>query len=307
MIKPDDSRLTPAQYAKVRSEAERALSLAGALGRFPTPIDDIMAAANVQEVKEDVLNEGFILKLRRQASGALKSALSKVIGLFDAKARLVFIDRTLHVVKQTFVRLHETGHAFMAWQRDLYAVVEDCDQTIEAATADLFDREANVFASEVVFQLDGFTKEAEEKTFGILVPVNLSKKYGASIYSSVRRYVSHNWRACTVVVLNPPELNPGDGFRASLRRHCSSPRFTEIFGEINWPLVFTPDHPVGAMIPINGRKMSGKQMISLKDRNGHTHECIAEAFTQTYQVFILIHAVGTLTSSSIIMPGIRKN
>jgi len=83
--------------------------------------------------------------------------------------------------------------------------------------------------------------------------------------------------------------------------------FTEIFGEINWPLVFTPDHPVGAMIPINGRKMSGKQMISLKDLNGDTHECIAEAFTQTYQVFILIHAVSTLTGSSILMPGISKN
>lgn len=306
-MKPDDSRLTPAQYAKVRSEAERALSLAGALGRFPTPIDDIMAAANVQEVKEDVLNEGFIAKLRRQASGALKSALSKVIGLFDAKARLVFIDRTLHVVKQTFVRLHEAGHAFMPWQRDLYAVVEDCEQTIEPTTADLFDREANVFASEVVFQLDGFTKEAEEKEFGILVPVKLSSKYGASIYSSVRRYVSQNWRACTVVVINSPEFIHGDGFRASLRRHCSSTRFIEIFGEINWPLVFTPDHPVGAMIPTNGRKMSGKHILSLKDRNGDVHECVAEAFTQTYQVFILIHAVSTLISSSIIMPGINRS
>jgi Zn-dependent peptidase ImmA (M78 family) len=307
LIKPDDSRLTPAQYAKVKSEAERALSLAGALGRFPTPIDDIMAAAKVQEVKEDVLNERIIHKLRRQASGALKSALSKVIGLFDAKARLVFIDRSLHLVKQTFVRLHETGHAFMAWQRDLYTVVEDCAQTIEPSTADLFDREANVFASEVVFQLDGFTKDAEEKAFGILVPINLSKKYGASIYSSVRRYVSQNWRACTVLVLNPPDLSPGDGFRASLRRHCSSPRFIEIFGEIDWPLVFTPNHPVGAMVPIGGRKMSGKQTISLTDRNGDRHECVAEAFTQTYQVFVLIHAVSTLTSSSIIMPSITKS
>ena len=282
------------------------MSLAGALGRFPTPIDDIMAAANVEEVKEDVLNESFILKLRKQASGALKSALSKVIGLFDAKARLVFIDRSLHVVKQTFVRLHETGHAFMAWQRDLYAVVEDCDQTIEPSTAHLFDREANVFASEVVFQLDGFTKEAEEKEFGILVPVNLSKRYGASIYSSVRRYVSHNWRACTVLVLNPPELVPGDGFRASLRRHCSSPRFAEIFGDVDWPLVFTPSHPIGAMVPAYGRRMSGKRTISLVDRNGDTHECIAEAFTQSYQVFVLIHAVSTLTKTSIIMPSINK-
>lgn len=306
-MKPDDSRLTPAQYAKVRSEAERALSLAGALGRFPTPIDDIIAAADVHEVKEDVLNEGFISKLRRQASGTLKAALSKVIGLFDAKARLIFIDRSLHLVKQAFVRLHETGHAFMAWQRDLYAVVEDCDQTIEPATADLFDREANVFASEVVFQLDGFSNEAEEREFGILVPVKLSSKYGASIYSAVRRYVSRNWRACTVIVINPPELIPGDGFRATLRRHCSSTKFIETFGDIDWPEVFTPDHPVGAMIPLNGRKMSGKRTLTLTDRNGDSHECIAEAFTQTYQIFVLIHAVNTLTKTSIIVPSSYQN
>lgn len=302
MRKPDDSSLTPSQYARVRAEAERALNEAGAFGRFPTAIDDVMAAAKVEEVKEDVLNENFITKLRRQATGALKSALSKVIGLFDARARLVFIDRSLHIVQQTFIRLHETGHAFMAWQRDLYAIVEDCEQTIEPSLADQFDREANVFAAEVLFQLDGFSKEAEEKKFGILVPVNMSKKYGASIYASVRQYVTKNWRACTVVVLNPPEFVQGDGFRASLRRSCSSPTFIEMFGQIAWPDVFTPNHPVGAMIPVGGRKMSGKRNLALVDRNGDTHDCLAEAFTQSHQVFVLIHATKTLTARSIIMP-----
>jgi len=300
--KPDDSSLTLDQYAKVRSQAERALSEAGALGRFPTAIDDIMAAAQVEEVKEDVLNEGFIAKLRRQASGALKSALSKVIGLFDAKARLVFIDRSLHIVKQTFIRLHETGHAVLPWQRDLYAIVEDCEHSIDPELADQFDREANVFASEVLFQLDGFSKDAEEHAFGVLVPVRLSKKYGASIYASVRRYVTKNWRACTVVVMNPPVLVAGDGFRAELRRTCSSPSFVEFFGEIDWPEVFTPDHPVGAMIPIGGRKMSGARTLTLTDRNGVEHECLAEAFTQSHQVFVLIHSVKTLTARSIILP-----
>lgn len=302
MRKPDDSSLTPSQYALVRSEAERALREAGALGRFPTAIDDVMAAAKVEEVKEDVLNEGFLEKLRRQASGALKSALSKVIGLFDAKARLVFIDRSLHVVKQTFVRLHETGHAFLSWQRDLYAVVEDCEQTIDPELADQFDREANVFASEVLFQLDGFSKEAEEQAFGILVPVRLSGKYGASIYASVRQYVTKNWRACSVVVLNPPVLVEGDGFRCELRRSCASPSFIETFGNIEWPDTFTPDHPVGAMVPVGGRRMSGARTLTLTDRNGDDHECLAEAFTQSHQVFILIHSLKTLTARSVIIP-----
>ena len=46
----------------------------------------------------------------------------------------------------------------MPWQKDLYAVIEDSKNSLDPALADLFDREANVFASEVLFQLDGFQK-----------------------------------------------------------------------------------------------------------------------------------------------------
>lgn len=303
MRKRDDSSLTPSEYSQVRSAAERVLLDAGAIGRFPTPIDDVMAVADVEEVKEDVLNDDFIAKLRQQASGALRTALSKVIGLFDARARLIFIDRSLHIVKQTFVRLHETGHAILPWQRDLYAVVEDCEKSIDPALADLFDREANVFASEVLFQLDHFTEQAEAAEFGILVPVRLSKKYGASIYSSVRRYVTKNWRACSVVVLNPPVYAQGDGFRATFRRSCASTSFLEIFGDIQWPDHFTPDSVIGAMIPKKARRMTGKREITIVDRNGDSRVCIAESFTQTHQVFILILTVDTLRHRSIILPG----
>jgi len=300
--KPDDCTLTPQQYAKVRAEAERVLRKADALGRFPTPVDDIMAAADVEEVREDVLNEGFIAKMRQKAGDALKRALQKVIGLFDARSRLVFIDRTLYIVKQTFLKLHETGHGFIPWQRDLYAIVEDCEQSLDPEIADLFDREANVFASEVLFQLDTFAEEAEEREFGILTPVRMCGKYGASIYASVRQYVSKNWRACVVLILNPPELVAGDGFRATLRRSVPSPRFLELFGHIQWEEYYTPDDEIGAMIPVGRQRMTDKRILILLDCNGVRHECIAEAFTNTHQVFILIHAAKTLTATTIILP-----
>lgn len=301
-MKRDDSSLTPQQFAKVRAEARRALRESGAFGRFPTPVHDIMQAAKLEEVQEDVLNEGFLATMRRKAGKALKSALSKVIGLFDVKARLVFIDRTLYAAKQTFVRLHETAHGFMPWQKDLYAVIEECDQTIDPGTADLFDREANAFAAEVLFQIDTFTEEAQGKPFGILAPVNLHKKYGASIYAAVRQYVSKNHRACMVLVIDPPQLVEGEGLSAELRRVVASARFTEVFGNLEWPERFTPSDRIGAMIPVGkGRRMSGKRTIRLDDRNGDTQNCVAEAFTQGYQVFILIHAVG-IPSGLIILP-----
>lgn len=305
MRRPDDSSLTPGQLARVRKEAERALREAGALGVFPTPIDKIMAVARVREVKEDVLNPGFIAKLRAKAGltgQAVKRALSKVLGLFHASEGLVFLSQSLMAVKKRFVGLHEAGHGFLPWQRPMYAVVEDCEKALDAATAELFDREANVFASEVLFQLDTFCDMAEGEAFEIWTPVNLAKRFHASNYAAIRQYVSKSHRACAVVVLNMPELIEGDGFRATLRRPIQSNRFTELFGQYGWKDAYTPDDDLGAFIPLGPRRSSGKRSIALTDRNGDRQECVAESFSTGHQVFILIHAVKTLTVTRIILP-----
>ena len=265
MRKPNDSILTASQLVKVRAEAERALREGGALGVLPTPVEGIMAAANVQEVKENVLNESFVAKMRTAAGSALKSALSKVLGILQATTGLVFLDQTLMKVKKTFIRFHESAHGFLPWQRKMYAVVEDCKLTLESNVADLFDREANFFASEVLFQLDTFIEDAESREFSIWTPVRMSKEYGASIYASVRQYVSKNSRTCAVLVLNLPELIEGHGFQATLRRPIQSESFSEIFGNQQWNDVFTPDDPIGAMIPV-GRKYSGKRALSIQSR-----------------------------------------
>jgi hypothetical protein len=104
-----------------------------------------MAAANIEEVHEDALNESLIATIRQKAESALKRALGKVLGVFHSAARLIYVDRTLLLVKQTFIRLHETGHGSLPWQRDACAVVEECDQSLDPEVAELFDREANAF------------------------------------------------------------------------------------------------------------------------------------------------------------------
>jgi len=303
---PDDSSLDENQLQRVRGEAARALKEAGAVGVFPTPVDSIMSAARVEEVKEDVLSPSFIDKLRREigkTGDILKQAVGKVLGLFDARAGLVFIDRSLMPVKQTFIRLHEAAHGFLPWQRQMYAVVEDCKNALEPEIADAFDREANVFASEVLFQGDAFINEAEDHPFEINTPRSLSKRYGSSVYSAIRQFVSKNSRNCAVVVLNPPELRVGDGFKATLRRWAHSDRFSAMFGNGNglWKECFTPDDQIGAMVPIGKRRASKPREIVLTDRNGEDHECIAEAFTNTYQVFILIHHKRALTQKTVLL------
>lgn len=300
-MKPDDCSLTPPQRARIRAEAERALRTAGALGVFPTPVADIMAVARVVEA-EDLLDEGFIARMRRVASGALKAAVSKVRGLFHATAGLVYIDRTMLLVKQTFVRLHESAHGFLPWQRSMYAVVEDCDNSLDPGVAEAFDREANVFASEVLFQLDAFIEQANTKEFSIWTPVKMASSFGSSIYAAIRQYVAKNHRCCVVLVLNMPEFHAEVGFKVTLRRVIASEDFQRKFVNFPWQMEFTPDDRIGALVPVGGKKGSGKRSLPLTDANGQQHDCVAESFCQGHQVFVLIHVKQALTSSIILMP-----
>jgi len=305
-VKPDDWSLQPGDFADVRRHARLALEGAGGLGRFPTPVSDVMDHAKVSLAEEDALDEVFLTKLHRKAGAALRRALSKVRGVLDAVARIAYIDRTLHVVKQTFLKLHETAHAILPHQRSLYAIVEDCDMTIAPDVSEQFDREANVFAAEVLFQLDSFIEESRSKPFGIRVPMDLSKKYGASIYASIRQYVAKNHHACAVLVIEPPEPRAPTGFTAALRRVVASQDFERRFGEMDWPDSFTPYDDIGAIIPVGGRRMSRPRPLVLMDRNGDRNECIAESFTQGHQVFVLVHCVATLSRKTIVLPPIAN-
>lgn len=308
MRKPDDSSLTPEQYINIRKEAERRLREADAFGVFPTPVDDIMAAAKILMAPEDILDDGFIAKMRYKATKVLKSAIQKIWGVFDATARMIFIDRSVIKAKQTFLKLHEIGHAALPHQDKIFSLFEDCKMSLDSETSELFDREANVFATEVLFQLDRFEQEAFDMNFGIKVPMDMSKRYGASVYATIRRYVHKNDKDCAVLVLNQPQVSNDNNFNVSLRRFVASPSFMTKFGDC-FPDHFTPQDEIWSRIPLN-RAMSRPFQIALMDRNGDSHECVAECFNNTYQIFVLIHVKKTLNRKSIIiLPNafVRKN
>lgn len=298
-MRPDDS-IDPQQMGRIREHARKALEAAGGLGTFPTPIDGVIEAAKHGVATEDI-DEGFLAKMGKKAAGALKRAMSKVLGVLHVSAKAIHIDKLVHGSKLPFLKLHELGHGVLPWQRDIYAVTEDCEKHIDPEIGEVFERESNAFASEVLFQLDTFTAEAADWDFGLKAPLRLSKKYGASVYATVRRYVTTNDRACAVIVLDPPQLCNGDGFRASLRRVEASPRFASQFGELSLPEVFTPSDPIGRIVPLGNRKMSRPQAIVFNDRNGARHECIAEAFAYKYYVFVLICPQTVLTKKTVLL------
>src|SRR5262249_10522941 len=148
----------------VEEQAKRLLDRAAAWGVFPTPIDDIVAAANLKVAKKSIFDiEGIAAYLKNKASETgqrLKSAISKLFGLYDSNDSIIHIDESVVETKQNFLKLHETGHHELPTHRKLFKFFQDCEQTLEPEIADQFEREANNFARYAMFQGSAYADHA---------------------------------------------------------------------------------------------------------------------------------------------------
>ncbi|WP_374631200.1 ImmA/IrrE family metallo-endopeptidase [Ferrovibrio sp.] len=305
-MKPDDSTLSSHDLLAIERRAAHLLDRADAWDRFPVPIEDLLAAANVKVATHSLFNPASVLAYLKgktvEAVSNIKSAVSKILGIYDAGENLIHIDQSVVESKQTFLKLHETGHHDIPTHRKLFRFFQDCEKTLAPEIADQFEREANNFARFALFKGDTFMTHAADHAFEIKTPIKLAKKFGASIYASTREFARTNPRACVVYILEPVEFVEGDGARAEVRRIEPSSKFLSQFG-LPKDTEITLDHPLGPVLPI-GRKMTRPMTLSIKDKNGVVHECVAEAFDTTYNVLILLYPVKALTGTTIVLSAI---
>lgn len=314
MTKPDDSSLDPRDLRIIERRSRNLLDRASAWDRFPTPIEDLLAAAHLKVASDSIFDPARIIAFAKEkAAGAarlymrVKSAISKVFGLYDAAENVIHIDvDNVGKAKKNFLTLHETGHHEIPAHKKIFRFFQDCEKTLDPETADRFDREANNFARFVLFQGNTFAQFAADLPFEIKTPMKLASKFGASIYASAREFARTNHRACVVYILEPIEYTEGSGAQAAVRRIEPSPAYIKQFGYPSETMI-TLDHGLGQVLPIY-RKMTSPRSISIVDRNGTKHECLAEAFNTTWNVIILLYPVRALTDSTIILPmGFKKH
>jgi len=308
MTKPDDSTLLVAELRAVEARARLSLDKAAAWGRFPTPVDDIVLAAKLRVAPKGLFDAAsFLAYAKKKAEGAmhlLKSAISKVLGIYDANEQIIHIDDSVVASKQSFLKLHETGHHELPTHRKIFSLFQDCEQTLAPAIADQFEREANNFARFALFQGSAFQERAADLPMGIKTPIELAKKFGASNYAAAREFVRTHHRPCVVYVLEPMEFIPGKGTRAAVRRIEVSPSFEQQFGRPS-DVRIDNDHAMSSLLPI-GKKMTWPTPLRYRDKNGMDHECLGEAFKTKYNVFLLVYPTKALTSTSIFVPGAFK-
>jgi Zn-dependent peptidase ImmA (M78 family) len=304
VAQPDDSSLDPDQLRAVEKRARQLLDRADAWGMIPTPVECLLAAAKLRVAPHSIFDiEGILEYIRGKAADTaqhVKSAVSKVFGLYDSVEELIHIDSSVVVSRQTFLKLHETGHHELPSHKKMFRLFQECEKTLSPDMADLFEKEANNFARFALFQGDTFASQAADFPIAIKSAMKLANKFGASNYAGAREFARTNVRSCCLFVLEKIEYIAGKGHCAVVRRIEPSPSFRAQFGIPTDNLVHR-NHFLGPVLPIN-RRMSRPTTVVMTDRNGEKHECVADAFDTKHNVLILMYPKRALTKATIIVP-----
>jgi hypothetical protein len=185
VTKPDDSSLDPEDLRAVEERAHRLLDRANAWDRFPVPIDDILAAANVKLAPTSLFDPvaiiGYLKGKATDTGLRIKSAVAKVLGIYDAAESTIHIDDTVVKSKKNFLTLHETAHHDLPVHRKLFRLFQDCEKNLLPEMSDQFEREANNFARFALFKGDTYGRYAADCAFDIKTPITLAKNLALPI------------------------------------------------------------------------------------------------------------------------------
>jgi hypothetical protein len=213
----------------------RLLLDAGALGRLPTPIDDIVAASSLREASESVLSDSVFSRAPQYLRVAIAPFRFKIRALLDRREREIHLDPTIAIHgRRNFNRLHEVVHHITPWQTDL--VVADDDVDLSAATRRLFEREANEGASLLLFQHDFIRRIAAQHRLEMASVVAIADLFGASIRATLRAFARTHRRPVLAIALEPSPLSR-QPLRYRRNEVTASESWTQRYGPPSLPLV----------------------------------------------------------------------
>jgi hypothetical protein len=241
------------------------LKAANAYGRYPTPVDDIVAARGLQESPDFTIDEGILAAMPQKARDLVRRAARGLRGALDRRERIVHISENItHEGQKRFVKLHEASH-----------------DTLSRTTKILFEKEANQGAAELLFQRGGFAHDAKSLAIGTAAVVYLSQRYGSSLHAAFRRFAETHNEAVQVIRLSPCPNGDGSYTRYEQVR---SVKWSQRFGtSALYPRRLHPaHHPFLAAID------HALDEAPLLDRNGLRVDVQIETLNTGYGLFVLL-------------------
>lgn len=241
---------TPPDSAdEISALADKAIRRAGAVGILPTPIDDLIAAANIKDTSDnDASISSFLESFGEQAQSTLKSIINKVRGISDLRQPVIYVP-TDTKPRQHFAKSHELGHQDMPWHKTYSEKSEffhDDDYTLSSDVKEVFEQEANFYAAEVIYQGRNFINRARSYRPSFDAVFTLADQHGASRQATLRKYVEAQDEMIAAITYLPSKFHVDTEKRLPVlnapRLFCSD-RFLKKYGNIELPNELLSGHP----------------------------------------------------------------
>lgn len=182
---PDD------HIATIRGHAVALLRKADALGVVPTPLPQVMDVAKLVLAGEIELEPEMKRKLRDRFGDLVDKALGIILGSIRFDTRGVYLKPDMYWLKKRFVQAHEIGHEMLPWHRELYAFLDDKTRLSDRIN-DIYERQANQAAIEILAQGDGLRREADDSTITFGLVESLGDRFQISMQAAARRIVEES-------------------------------------------------------------------------------------------------------------------
>ena len=241
---------TPPDSANdISNLADKALRRAGAIGTLPTPIDDVITAANVKDKSDnDESISSFLESFSEKAQNTLKFIINKVRGISDLREPVIYVP-TDTKPRQLFAKSHELGHQDIPWHKvysEKSEFFHDDDYTLSSEVKEVFEQEANFYAAEVIYQGKNFIDRARSYRPSFDAVFTLADQHGASRQATLRKYVEAQDETVAALTYLPSKFNveaeSGLPILNAPRLFCSK-SFLRKYGKIVLPDELSKGHP----------------------------------------------------------------
>jgi transcriptional regulator with XRE-family HTH domain len=196
---PSDLPLDAETVAEVRRYTIALLNEAGALGERPTPLENVREAARLVVSGEITLDPLDRNRLVERFGQWVNVAWKRLQGAFDYRASAIWLAPGLHEMKRRFVLSHEIGHAILPAHEKTFAYIDDFTR-LPPFARDLFEREANEAAVQILFQGGQATDEFDSSAPTLDEICRISTTFGASVISTARFVVETSRRPVAVAL-----------------------------------------------------------------------------------------------------------
>lgn len=279
-----DGHLGDDDRHRIRSHMVTLLRRADAFGEIPTPLDQVMEVSRLVAAGDIELKPEMKLILRERFGNVLDRAIDKLLGAIRFDSREVYLKPNLHWLKRRFVQAHEIGHGTLPWHADLYAYLDD-NTRLRADFHDLYERQANQAAIELLAQGDRLRQEADDSPITVEGVELLSSRFEISLQATARYVVEESRQQVSLAI----------AYRGSATGKLMPPHvyYSRPFEErFRWKLTPHADRLIRRQLELAKHGATLEPLVEA-DAHGQLATIVVEPIRTPQAVFVLFRCLPT--------------